>query len=78
MPTIRIGDYLKDQNVIYKVVLSKQKQPKLKEVLSFNSVSKKWVEGSLLAFNLSLFKKIIPKVPKITEEEFKLYQKNEK
>ncbi len=77
MPKIRIGDYLKDQNVIYKVVLSKQKQLKLKEVLSYNSVSKKWEEGSLLAFNLALFHKIIPKVPKITEAEFKKHQANE-
>ncbi len=78
MPTITIGDYLKDENVIYKVIQNEAKKPQLQELLVFNSKTKQWIKGSLIAFNLSLFKKLIPKVPKITEDQFKLYQTNEK
>lgn len=77
MPTITIGDYLKDSNTIYKVVLSESKQPQLREELIFTSKTKQWVKGSQIAFNLSVFKKLIPKVPKITTEEFKQFKNNE-
>lgn len=77
MPTITIGDYLKDTNTIYQVVLSENKQPQLQEKLIFASKTKQWIKGSQVAFNLSIFKKIIPKVPKITAEEFKQYLNNE-
>lgn len=77
MLIIKVGEYYKHNNVIFEAIINKRGTVKLKEVLAFNAVSKKWYEGSMLAINAQFFKKELHLINQITVKQFKKYQSNE-